>query len=65
MPGLVLVLEDDLLFSPRIEMGLQASVYERQGLADLSEFYHSAIGMLSAPELRAILDELVSLRAFE
>ena len=26
----------------RLEMGLQASVYERQGLADLSEFYASA-----------------------
>jgi putative hydrolase of HD superfamily len=46
----------------RLEMGLQASVYERQGLGDLSEFYASADAALSAPELRAILEGLQDLR---
>ena len=46
----------------RLEMGLQASVYERQGPADLSEFYASAGEALSTPELRAVLDEAVELR---
>jgi putative hydrolase of HD superfamily len=46
----------------RLEMGLQASVYERQGPADLSEFYGSAREALSMPELRAVLDEAEALR---
>jgi putative hydrolase of HD superfamily len=46
----------------RLEMGLQASVYERQESVDLSEFYASAREALSAPELRAVLDELEELR---
>jgi putative hydrolase of HD superfamily len=49
----------------RLEMGLQASVYERQGSADLSEFYHSVDRMLSAPDLRAVLYELMALRTIE
>jgi predicted metal-dependent hydrolase/CheY-like chemotaxis protein len=37
VPGLVLVLEDDLLFSPRIEMGLQASGYRARFVTQISE----------------------------
>ena len=37
MPGLVLVLEDDLLFSPRIEMGLKASGYRARFVTHISE----------------------------
>ena len=46
----------------RLEMGLQASVYERQGLGDLSEFYVSVDEALTAPELRVVLDDLQDLR---
>jgi putative hydrolase of HD superfamily len=46
----------------RLEMGLQALVYERQGLADLTEFYASVECALSAPELRAVFDEVEGLR---
>ena len=46
----------------RLEMVLQASVYERQGLADLSEFYASTEEALSAPQLCAVRRELQALR---
>jgi putative hydrolase of HD superfamily len=40
----------------RLEMALQAGVYQRQGLLDPGEFFRSADAALSAPELREILD---------
>jgi putative hydrolase of HD superfamily len=46
----------------RLEMGLQALVYEHQGMGDLSEFFASAQKALEAPELRAVLAELEALR---
>jgi putative hydrolase of HD superfamily len=46
----------------RLEMALQASVYERQGLGDLSEFFDYVRSFLSEPELQAILRELEGLR---
>jgi putative hydrolase of HD superfamily len=46
----------------RLEMGLQALVYEFQGAGDLSQFYASAERALEAPELRAVLAELEALR---
>ncbi len=47
----------------RLEMALQASVYEHQGLADLSEFFVSAEQALSAPGLQSILNELKIMRS--
>lgn len=47
----------------RLEMALQASVYEHQGLADLSEFFTSVERALSDPSLQAILHELTAVRA--
>ena len=46
----------------RLEMGLQASVYEQEGLGDLSVFFDSADQALSTPELRGILTALRKLR---
>lgn len=46
----------------RLEMGLQALVYERQGFAELSEFYESVDQAVSLPELRTMLDALQDLR---
>jgi putative hydrolase of HD superfamily len=46
----------------RLEMGLQASVYEHQGLGELSDFFISVDEALSAPALRALLAELKALR---
>lgn len=46
----------------RLEMGLQASVYEHEGLGDLSVFFDSADKALTTPELREILVELRRLR---
>ncbi|MCE9671421.1 HD domain-containing protein [Myxococcus stipitatus] len=46
----------------RLEMGLQACVYENQGQGDLSEFFASVDKALEAPALRALLVELESLR---
>ena len=46
----------------RLEMALQASVYERQGLGDLSEFFDYARSFLSEPELQGVLKELEGLR---
>ena len=42
----------------RLEMGLQALVYERQGLADLSEFFETVERALSIPELCDIWNEI-------
>ena len=47
----------------RLEMGLQASVYEQEGFDNLSAFFNSADKALSTPELRKILDALLKLRA--
>jgi putative hydrolase of HD superfamily len=46
----------------KLEMALQASVYEHQGFGDLSDFYYSAGRAISSPELTDILAELQSLR---
>jgi putative hydrolases of HD superfamily len=46
----------------RLDMGLQATIYERQGLIDASEFMASVRAALTAPELQAILHELENLR---
>jgi putative hydrolase of HD superfamily len=42
----------------RLEMGLQAAVYQRQGLFDGNEFFISARQALSDPRLAAFLDEI-------
>ena len=47
----------------RLEMGLQASVYEHERLGDLSLFFDSTDKALSTPELRSILAALRNLRA--
>jgi putative hydrolase of HD superfamily len=47
----------------RLEMVLQASVYEHQALADLSEFFASVKPTLSTPPLQAILQGLEALRS--
>ncbi len=47
----------------KLEMALQASVYEHQNLGDLTEFYRSAGKEISSPELENILKELEALRA--
>lgn len=47
----------------RLEMALQASVYEHQDLADLSEFFISVEQALAAPELQSILNDLKAMRA--
>jgi hypothetical protein len=44
-------------------MGVQASIYEHEKFADLSDFFDSTDKALSTPELRAVYDELVRLRA--
>jgi putative hydrolase of HD superfamily len=49
----------------RLEMALQASVYEHQELADLSEFFTSVEQGLTAPALQAILHDLKAMRADE
>ena len=42
----------------RLEMALQASAYQRQGLVDPAEFHRSAGAALSDPELQAVFDAL-------
>jgi putative hydrolase of HD superfamily len=42
----------------RLEMGLQAAVYQRQGLIDGNEFIKTARQALSDPRLAALLDEI-------
>ncbi len=46
----------------RLEMGLQASVYEHEKLGDLDAFFRSADQALSSPELRRILEAILALR---
>ena len=46
----------------RLEMGLQAAVYEQDGLGDLSKFFDSADRALSTPALRGIFAALLKLR---
>ncbi|NLG35433.1 MAG: HD domain-containing protein [Lentisphaerae bacterium] len=46
----------------RLEMGLQASVYEHEGLGDLSAFLDSTDQALTTPELRDILGAIQDLR---
>ena len=46
----------------RLEMGLQAAVYEQDGLGNLSKFFDSADRALSTPELREIFAALLKLR---
>ena len=49
----------------RLEMGLQACIYEHQGAGDLSEFFASVHEALETPELQALLAELEGLRPGE
>ena len=42
----------------RLEMALQGSVYQHQGLVDPSEFFASAERVMSAPELAEIVKQL-------
>ncbi|MDY6898156.1 MAG: HD domain-containing protein [Cyanobacteriota bacterium] len=46
----------------KLEMALQASVYEHQGFTDLSAFFASANRSLSSVELKLILTKLEELR---
>jgi putative hydrolase of HD superfamily len=46
----------------RLEMALQACVYEHQGFGDLSQFFASAEKALESPQLRAALAELQTAR---
>jgi putative hydrolase of HD superfamily len=46
----------------RLEMALQACVYEHQGFGDLSQFFASAEKALESPQLLAILAELQAAR---
>ena len=46
----------------RLEMALQAGVYEYQRQVDLSDFFWSADQAITSPALRAILDALASVR---
>jgi len=47
----------------RLEMALQAVVYERQGLARLDDFFSSAREAIHMPELARLLAEAQALRA--
>ena len=46
----------------RLEMGLQASVYEQEKMADLSAFFESTDKALTTPALREILAAILKLR---
>lgn len=46
----------------RLEMGLQASVYEQEGFGDLSVFFESTDRALTTPELRQVFESLMALR---
>lgn len=46
----------------RLEMGLQAAVYEQDGLGNLDKFFDSTDRALSTPELRNIFTALLKLR---
>ena len=45
----------------KLEMALQASVYEHQNLGDLADFYRSAGAAISSPTLKTLLTELQEL----
>ena len=47
----------------RLEMALQASVYEQEGLAELGVFFESADKALATPKLREIFAALLKMRA--
>jgi putative hydrolase of HD superfamily len=49
----------------QLEMVLQASVYEHQGLANLSEFFTSTNQAFKAPELNSIFQSLEGLRNYQ
>jgi putative hydrolase of HD superfamily len=46
----------------RLEMALQACVYEHQGMGDLSQFFASAEKAMESPQFQAVLTELQALR---
>ena len=46
----------------RLEMGLQASVYEHQGFPNLGEFYGSAYEALTDRRLTELMQEVIDLR---
>jgi putative hydrolases of HD superfamily len=46
----------------RLEMALQASVYEAEGFSNMDEFFRSADLALKDPALRAVFDALTALR---
>ena len=46
----------------RLEMALQASVYEHEKLGDLDAFFRSADKALSTPELRGVFAAILALR---
>ncbi len=46
----------------RLEMALQASVYEKQGFTDLDNFFLSARQAISEPRLVALMEELSAIR---
>ena len=46
----------------KLEMALQASVYEHQNLENLAEFFQSARSEITSPELLEIMKELEDLR---
>lgn len=46
----------------RLEMALQASVYEKQGFPDLDNFFISAGRAISDPQITALMEELSAIR---
>ena len=46
----------------RLEMGLQASVYEHQGYKNIGEFFHSTDKALSDPPIKSLFQEVIDLR---
>jgi len=46
----------------RLEMALQASVYEHQEHGNLSEFYESVKDAINEPKIKEILDKIISLK---
>jgi putative hydrolase of HD superfamily len=46
----------------KLEMALQASIYEKQGQPNLSEFFPYVQNRLAEPEVKKILEELIVIR---
>lgn len=46
----------------RLEMALQALVYEKQGYKNMHSFYHSTEEAVRSPELASLLDNVLNLR---